>query len=512
MNSLEPSIVGKVYLVGGGPGDPGLITLRGCECLARADVVLYDYLVNPQILQHAAPHAEQISLGRHGRETILPQAEINRRMVELARSGKIVCRLKGGDPAVFARAADEVEALEHAGIPYEIVPGLTAALAIGSYTGIPLTHADSASAVALVAGHERDAKPASSLDYGALAAFPGTLVFYMGVTTVHQWSGQLLAHGKPADTPAAVVRRCGWPDQRIYRCTLGTLAEVVEREHLRPPALMVIGDVVALATAPSWFDRLPLHGACVLVTRPADGRDPLAAELAELGAKVLVQPAIEIAPPADWRPVDAALRRIEEFGWLVFSSANGVRSLLDRIEREHGDVRVLGRTRLAAIGPGTAAALADYHLKADLVPPEFRAESLADALAPLAAGQKVLLARASRGREVLAERLGAAGAQVEQVVVYQSRDVAAADPEILEALQAGKIDWVTVTSSAIARSLVAMYGDTLRHSRLASISPVTSETLAALGFAAAAEAKTYTIGGLAAALCRARAKSLSESL
>lgn len=512
MNSLEPSNIGKVYLVGGGPGDPGLITLRGCECLARADVVLYDYLVNPRILEHAAPQAERISLGRHGRETILPQAEINRRMVELARSGKTVCRLKGGDPAVFARAADEVDALEQAGIPYEIVPGLTAALALGSYTGIPLTHAGSASAVALIAGHERDAKPEPSLDYKALAAFSGTLVFYMGVTTVHQWSRELLAHGKPADTPAAVVRRCGWPDQRVYRCTLGTLAALVERERLRPPALMVIGEVVGLATTPSWFDRLPLRGVSVLATRPADGRDPLVGRLTELGARVFAQPAIEISPPADWEPVDAALRRIQEFDWLVFSSANGVRSVLDRIGLKHGDLRILGRTRLAAIGPGTAAALAEYHLRADLVPSEFRAESLADSLTPLASGRKILLARASRGREVLAERLREAQAHVEQVVVYQSRDAAAADPEIHEALRAGRIDWVTVSSSAIARSLVALYGEDLRQSKLVSISPVTSETLAGLGFPPAAEATAYTIDGLVAALCRARIQPPGEPL
>lgn len=504
MNNLENNPLGKVYLVGGGPGDPGLITLRGCECLARADVILYDYLVNPEILEHAAAHAERISLGRHGREAILPQAEINRQLVALARSGKIVCRLKGGDPAVFARAADEVEALEQAGIPYEVVPGLSAALALGSYTGIPLTHAASASAVALVAGHERDAKPASSLDYAALAAFPGTLVFYMGVTTVRTWSGQLLAHGKPADTPAAIVRRCGWPDQHVDFCTLGTLADAVERQRLRPPALLVIGDVVSLAPRPGWFDRLPLRGTCVLVTRPPAGRDPLRRQLAELGAKVLAQPVIEIGPPADWQLVDAALRRLGEFDWLVFSSGNGVRAVLDRIGQHHGDLRILGGTRLAAIGPGTAEALAGYHLRADLVPTEFRAESLADALAPLVGGRRVLLARASRGREVLAERLRKAGAQVEQVVVYQSRDVVAADPETQAALRSGQIDWVTVTSSAIARSLVALYGQDLRQSKLASISPVTSATLVELGFPPAAQAATYTIPGLVSALCAAR--------
>ncbi len=430
MSKLQPSTIGKVYLVGGGPGDPGLITIRGCECLRRADVVLYDYLVNPQILAHVAPHARRVCLGRHGRESILPQAEVNRQLVEFASSGQIVCRLKGGDPAIFARVADEVEALEAAGIPYEIVPGVTAALALGSYTGIPLTHAAAASAVALVAGHERDAKPASSLDFAALAAFPGTLVFYMGVTTARHWTGQLLAHGKPAETPAAIVRRCSWPDQQVWRCTLGTLADVIEEHRLRPPAMIVIGDVVALATAPTWFDRRPLRGTSVLVTRPADPMEPLRRELVELGAEVLTQSVIEIMPPDDWQATDAALARLNQFDWLVFSSANGVRIVMDRLFEHHGDLRALGAVRLAAIGPATAAELARYHLRADLVPGEYRAETLAEGLAPRTRGKHVLLARASRGREVLAERLQAAGAAVEQVVVYQSRDVTQADPDV----------------------------------------------------------------------------------
>ena len=504
MKKLNPSTVGKVYLVGGGPGDPGLITLRGCECLRRADVVLYDYLVNPLILEHVAPQARRICLGRHGRETILPQAEVNRQLVELAGNGQTICRLKGGDPAVFARVADEVAALEAAGIPYEIVPGVTAALALGSYAGIPLTHAAAASAVALVAGHERDAKPASSLDFASLAAFPGTLVFYMGVTTARQWTGQLMQHGKPAETPAAIVRRCSWPDQQVWRCTLGTLASAIEEHRIRPPALMVIGEAVALATTPTWFDRRALRGLSILVTRPADPQEPLRRELVELGAEVLTQAVIEIAPLDDWQAADAAIERLHAFDWLVFSSANGVRAVLDRIWEHHGDLRALGAIRLAAIGPGTAAELARYHLRADLIPEEFRAEALAESLAPLTRGKRVLLARASRGREVLGKRLQAAGATVEQVVFYQSRDVASADEEIRAALLAGRIDWITVTSSAIARSLVAMYGDDLRHSRLASISPVTSQTLRELGHQAATEAVSYTMPGLVAAICAAR--------
>ncbi len=267
---------GTVYLVGAGPGDPGLITLRGCRCLERADVVLYDYLVNPRILEHVRPATELVCLGRHGRGRIVTQAEINRQLVELSRAGKVVVRLKAGDPVVFAHAAEEIGALEAAHVPYEVVPGITAALAVGSYAGIPLTHGDAASSVALVTGQERRDKASPGLDYAALAQFPGTLVFYMGVTTVRHWTQQLTQAGKSPDTPAAIVRRCAWPDQEIVHATLGTLAERAEERHLRPPVLFVVGQVAALRSYRGWFVDRPLFGRRVLVTRPRhqSGRSP----------------------------------------------------------------------------------------------------------------------------------------------------------------------------------------------------------------------------------------------
>ncbi len=493
---------GKVYLVGGGPGDPGLITLRGCQCLARADVVLYDYLINPQILAHANPRAELICLGRHGRDRIMPQEEINALMLKHARAGRTVVRLKGGDSVVFARAAEEIGTLEAGDVPYEIVPGITAALATGSYAGIPLTHGDSASAVALVTGHERAGK-SGGLDYTALASFPGTLVFYMGVTTAEHWTRRLIAGGKPAETPAAIVRRCSLPDQETIVCTLGTVASEIAVRHLRPPALVVVGAVAALAERHGWFVERPLFGMRVLVTRAAHQAGELAAALSDLGADVLVQPAIELGPPEDWAPVDRALDRIDEFDWIVFSSSNGVRSLLDRL-LERRDLRSLARVKLAAIGPGSAAELGRYHLRADIVPDEYRAESLAAALSDEAtSGKRFLLARASRGREVLAEELVARGGHVEQVVVYTSRDVAAPDEEIARLLRQGQIDWITVTSSAIARSLAQAFGADLQRSRLASISPITSATLAESGLKVAAEARPYTMAGLVEAICNA---------
>jgi uroporphyrinogen III methyltransferase/synthase len=499
--------IGKVYLVGGGPGDPGLITLRGCQCLARADVVLYDYLVNPQILAHAPSAAELICLGRHGHGRIMPLAEINAELVRLAREGRTVVRLKGGDPAVFAHAAEETAALDEARIPYEIVPGITAALAAGSYAGIPLTQGGTASALALITAQQREDSESPTLDYSALAAFPGTLVFYMGITTAAEWSADLMRAGKSPETPAAIVRRCSWPDQETFRCTLGTVADEIQSRHLRPPALVVVGPVAAVQAGHRWFVDRPLFGARVLVTRAPHQAQSLAAALGELGAAVLLQPVIKVLPPDDWAPVDQALAHLHDFDWLVFSSVNGVRAVLDRL-LEKQDLRALGHIKVAAIGPGTAAELALYHLRADVVPDEYRAESLADALRSEAAAQKrFLLARASRGREVLAEELTNHGGLVEQVVVYTSRDITTPDPEVAELLAAGRLDWVTVTSSAIARSLVALYGEALRTTRLASISPITSATLAELGHRPAVEAQEYTMTGLVDAICAAHSQS-----
>ena len=501
---VPPPCGGKVYLVGAGPGDPGLITFRGVECLRRADLVLYDYLVNPAVLDHAPRSAELVCLGHHGVQRSAPQGEINARMIAAARAGKTVVRLKGGDPVVFGRGAEEADALRNAGVPLEYVPGVTAALAAAGYAEIPITHSNLSSAVALVTGQECDSKQGPPLDYGALAGFPGTLIFYMGIASAEHWSEALMRAGKPPDTPVAIVRRCSWSDQTTVRCTLGSVAEVIHQRGLRPPAVIVVGEVVARAPEVSWFAARPLFGTRVLVTRPREQADALFEPLNALGAEVLVQPAIRISDPPDWAPVDAALRELDRFDWLVFFSSNGVRFLLDRLCSTLGDLRRLGSVKLAAIGPGTEGELARYHLRADLVPGEYRAEDLAAALSAEARGRRFLLARASRGREVLAEQLTAAGAAVRQVVVYSSTDVEEPDPAVREALLSGRIDWITVTSSSIARSLVGLFGEELRRSRLASISPVTSEVLRQAGFAPAVEASVYTMPGLVEAILRGR--------
>jgi uroporphyrinogen III methyltransferase/synthase len=492
---------GKVYLVGAGPGDPGLLTLRAVECLGRANVVLYDYLANPRVLRHAGPDAECISLGAHGRTKIWTQAQINARMVEDALAGKVVVRLKGGDPSIFGRLAEELEALRAANIAYEVVPGITAASAAAAYAGISITHRDLASAVALVTGHEDAEKESTALDYPALAAFPGTLVFYMGVTKVREWTSGLLAAGKPATTPVAIIRRASLADQKVITTTLGETADALTpASKLRPPVVVIVGEVATTGAALSWFEKRPLFGQRIAVTRAAQQNDELRAKLEALGAEVLEQPAIEIRPPSDWSAVDAALADLSTFDWVVFSSTNGVEKFLDRLYACGHDARALGKAKLAAIGPGTAAKLADYRLNTDILPDEYRAEALAAVLSAEAKHKKFLLIRASRGREVLAEQLTAAGGHVEQVVVYDSLDVTTPDARVAQLLSEGQLDWLTVTSSAIARSLVNLFGDDLRKTKLASISPITSATLRELGHDPAAEAREYTMQGIVEAI------------
>lgn len=493
---------GKVYLVGAGPGDPGMLTLRAVEVLRRADVVLYDYLANPAALTFVSPEAETICLGKHGRERIWSQAEIEAAMVDRARQGLFVVRLKGGDPAVFARGAQEMEALRQAGIPWETVPGVTSALAAGSYAGIPVTHSDLASAVALVAGRESNDKPETALDFGALAKFPGTIVIYMGVTTARAWSTALIAEGKDPATPVALVRKCSLPDQSVHRCTLAEVAVRLEGTNkLRPPILAIVGEVAKLGERYDWFSRRPLFGKTVLVARPAAQAAALSAPLAELGAETVPAPAIRIRSLASSQPVQEVIGRLNQFEAIAFSSRNGAEAFAEALTLAGKDARALGVAKLAAIGPGTAAALRQRRLVPDLIAGEpYRAETLAETLLALPGEKPLLLVRASRGRETLAETLRAAGRAVGQIVFYESEDVEAADEAVFSRMRDGEIDYVVATSSMIARSLVRLYGGELRNAKLVSISPLTSQTLAELGYSPAVEAATATMRGIASAI------------
>lgn len=490
---------GTVYFVGAGPGHPGLITVRGVECLQRADVVLYDYLANPLVLSHAIDTAELICLGRHRRADIWSQETINSEMVQRAQRGQCVVRLKGGDPMIFGRAAEELGALTDANIPFEIVPGVTTASAAGAFAGIAITDRSHASAIALVTGHERLGKPDSALDYHALAHFPGTLVVYMGVKTVASWSARLLDAGKSPDTPVMVVRRCSWPDQQKLTTTLGEVAkELTPYQKFPPPVVTIIGESAAANPDFDWFARLPLLGTNVLVTRAAHQASSMIGRLSELGANAILGPSIAIREPTDWQPVDQAIQRLHDFDCLVFSSSNGVHYFFRRLLASGKDTRAIAHAKLAVIGPRTAAALQEYSLNADIQPATYRAEALVKALDPSTIGNRFLLLRASRGREVLRDQLQSRGAKVTQVVVYDSVDVDSPDPDIQERWP--DIEWVTVTSSAIARSLHQLWGSQLQQVKLASISPITTQTLQDCGLTPTVEAKTFTADGVIEAI------------
>jgi len=499
---------GKVYLVGAGPGDPGLITLKGLACLQRADLILYDGLVNPLLLLHSAADAERTCRSPSPAGRDLRQDEINRRMIEAARQGKTVVRLKGGDPFIFGRGSEEAAALAAAGIDFEIIPGVTAAVAAGEYAGISLTHRDFASSVAFVTGHESPAKAGAKLDYRLLAEFPGTLVFYMGLHRLEEIATSLIGAGKPAQTPACIVSRATLPTQRSVVAPLDQLAAAAHAADLHPPSIIIVGDCVSLRAEIAWFEKRPLLGMSVGITRPIEQCDSAVAQAIELGAEPVLLPTIRILPPADWSEVDAELSRLGDYDWLIFTSANGVRSLLSRLWETGGDARRLHGARIAAIGPATAEALAEFRLRADLTPGEYRAEGLVEALAPHVAGRRVLWARASRGREVLAEGLAGAGAELRTLVVYRNEDVEAYPPDQLARIERGELDWIALSSPSIARGVKRLLSaaaiDQLgKRVKLASISPVTTEAAREAGLPVAAEATTYTWNGLFEAICAA---------
>ena len=497
---------GRVYLVGAGPGDPGLLTLRGLECLQQADLVLYDGLVNPLLLEHTRATAERTRReGDDGRK-VLDQDAINRRLVEEARAGRTVVRLKGGDPLVFGRGAEEARVLAESGVPFEIVPGITAATAAAAYAGIPMTHRQKASAVVLVTGHEDPSKANPAVDYAALAGFDGTLVFYMGLDRLPEIVNRLLEAGRDPRTPTAVISHGTLPTQKTVMGELAQLPGAVAAAGLPAPSLIVVGECVTERESIAWFEARPLLGKSVGITRPVNQVARVVGQLAQLGAEPVLMPTIEILPPDSFDEVDAVLDRLEEFDWIVFTSVNGVAGLLGRLWDRGDDLRRLTGCRLAAIGPATAEALAGYRLRADVVPESFRAEALGEALSARVEGARVLWARASRGREVLGELLVEAGASFEQVVTYRNEDVIAWPSETLERLASGMIDWIGLSSPSIARGvarLAAESGASLDSTRLASISPVTSQAARDAGLQVSAEAVNYTWDGLLEAIVAA---------
>jgi uroporphyrinogen III methyltransferase / synthase len=492
----------RVFLVGAGPGEPGLLTLRGAEVLAAADVVLYDGLSNQAILRHAAA-AQHICVGKHGKSRIWLQHEINEEILLHARAGKVVVRLKGGDPAIFARTAEEVDTIRQAGIPFEIVPGITAALAAGSFAGIPITHRAMASAVALVTGHEEPGKPESALDWHALARFPGTLIVYMGVTTAEAWTSALIRAGKSPETPAAILRRCSLPDQQTVLCRLDEVAtHLTPASKMRPPVIVIIGAVAQLAQQGSWFSDRPLFGKSVLVTRAEEQTDELSTTFQLLGAETLLQPAIHIEPAAFPESLHHAIGKRDAYDWLVFTSRNAVRFFFSELEQMQLDTRHFANVKFAVVGNQTANQLRSYGIRADLIGDPPNAEGLLKTFSGITSLQRILWPRASRGPDNLARGLRSQNHQVTEVVAYQHSDVAHPTDENLSRMNEARIDWTTVTSSAIARSLFAMFGSALANTKLVSLSGKTSATLRELGFPPIVEAETASMESLAQAVLR----------
>jgi uroporphyrinogen III methyltransferase/synthase len=489
-----------VYLVGAGPGDPGLLTARALELIATADVVLYDRLIPASALTGARADAELIYVGKEGGGPSMPQGQIDQALLDHARAGRTVVRLKGGDPFVFGRGGEEAEALRGAGIAVEIVPGVTAGVAAPAYAGIPVTHREAASAVAFITGHEDPAKPESSLDWSALASFPGTLVVYMGVRQLGAIAERLLASGRASDEPAAVIERGTLSDQRVVTGTLETIAARAAAEAVRAPAIAVLGSVVALRERLQWFERLPLAGLTVAVTRARAQASALAEALRSLGAAVVEAPAIRIVP------IDGPAPELERYDLVCLTSPNGVRLLFERLASAGRDARALAGRRVAAIGPGTAAALRGHGVIADIVPERFVAEGLVEALLDVPVAH-ALIARATEARDVLPEARGARGASVDVLALYETVAEPLSESERAAARAA---NYVTFTSSSTVRFFFDAVGPApLEGARLVSIGPVTSGALRERGLEPDVEASRHDIDGLLEALVADAATSRS---
>jgi uroporphyrinogen III methyltransferase/synthase len=498
---------GVVYLVGAGPGDPGLMTARSLELIASADKIFYDRLIPPGALGGAREDAELIYVGKQPGVPSVPQEEIGARLVEAATAGRSVVRLKGGDPFVFGRGGEEGEALRAAGVEFEVVPGVTAGVAATAYAGIPVTHRDDASAVAFVTGHEDPEKTESALDWEALARFPGTLVFYMGVKRLSENASALIAAGRDSQQPAAAIERGTWPGQRTVEATLGTIADAVEREEIGAPALIVVGAVAARREDLAWLERRPLHGRRVVVTRARAQASGLAATLRSLGAEVVELPAIRIEPRIEGEEVRRAVEAIREYSLVCVTSPNGAHLLFEALasagksgpDGGAADARALAGATVAAIGPGTARALAEHGIAADVVPERFVAEALVEALAGVRVeGRRVLVARAAEARDVLPDSLRERGAEVDVVPLYETvREQP--NEEAVEAAQGA--DYVTFTSSSTVTNLTEALGERFpRQARIVSIGPITSEAVRAAGLEVGVEAERHDVDGLLAAL------------
>ncbi|HEY7535186.1 MAG TPA: uroporphyrinogen-III C-methyltransferase [Thermodesulfobacteriota bacterium] len=492
---------GIVYLIGAGPGDPGLFTIKGQEYLAKANIIIYDYLVNPSILNYAQPEAEIIYAGKQTGSKEMSQEEINLLLVDKAKSGKIVARLKGGDPFIFGRGGEEAEILFDHAIPFEIVPGITSASAVPAYAGIPLTHRDFNSSFAVVTGHEDPSKNESNLPWAALANI-GTVVLLMGVGKIEESMKQLIESGKSPNTPAALITWGTLPKQRTVTGTIGNLGKLAKEKDIRPPAIIVVGEVVNLRNKLNWFESKPLFGKKILVTRARKQASYFVKLLEEQGAETIEIPMIEIAPPRSYKQVDRAIDNLSRYNWIIFTSVNGVEFFFNKFKEARKNIIEFKGINIATIGEKTAKAIENYGLTADIIPKDFKAEGLIESFRKInIKAKKILIPRAKDARETLPAELRKMGAKVDVIIVYETKKPNTDEiRQIKKMLNQGAIDVITFTSSSTVKNFFSTVGKEkklLSKSIFACIGPITAKTLSELGIEPQIICKKYTIEELA---------------
>jgi len=494
---------GKVYIIGAGPGDPGLITLRAVECLRKSDVVVYDYLVGSEIFGFVREDARLIYVGKKGGDHTVSQNRLNEILVEEAVEGNLVARLKGGDPFIFGRGGEEAEVLKKAGIPFEVIPGITSAIAVPAYAGIPLTHRSFTSTVAFVTGHEDPTKEESGIDWDSIAAV-GTVVFLMGVKNLPQIVAGLRAHGKEPDTPAALIRWGTTPDQDTLAGTLETIVAEAEKRKFAPPAIFIVGGVVGLRDDLNWFETKPLFGKGVVITRPEEQSREFAALLRDAGARPVFFPTIKIVPPECYDALDGAIENIDTYNWIIFTSANGVKYFFERLRQQARDIRDLKGVKLCTIGPATAAAVERMGIKVDLVPDRFISEGVVTAFEGMSlSGQRVLIPRAEVARDIIPAGLTRLGACVDVVTAYKTVSSGRDRAELLDLIARGKVDVLTFTSPSTVTNFITIMGaewTTPEDLKIACIGPVTEAAANTAGMRTDIVQGPYVIAGLVEAI------------
>jgi uroporphyrinogen III methyltransferase/synthase len=498
----------KVYLVGAGPGDTGLLTLKGKACIEKADVIVYDYLAADELLKYARKEAELIYAGKKGGDHTLTQTQINALLVEKARQGHIVTRLKGGDPFIFGRGGEEIEALVDAGLEFEVVPGVTSAIAAPAYAGIPLTHRKFTSTVTFITGHEDPTKKDSFINWKALSQISGTLVFLMGVKNLPNIVTQLRQNGMVPETTAALVRWGTTTRQQTVTGTLETITENVKTAGLKPPCIIVVGDVISLRKKMKWFENRPLFGKKIVVTRARAQASDMISRLTELGAQCLEYPVIKIVPPENFSLLDTAIDNLAAYDWIIFTSVNGVEFFFKRLAQKGKDARALGNLKTACIGPVTAKQLKSYGINTDILPESYRAESIIAAFKnETVSGKRMLLPRAAEARPILPEELSKMNAKIDEIAAYHTINDTENTDLLVRQLAQGDIDLITFTSSSTVTNFKQLipedrFESLLKDVTIASIGPITTETAEKNSFTVHVEAKSYTIPGLCEAIVK----------